>query len=306
MPAKHPLSMSSNETPEPLGGRQAKWPRPSPPRLALVGETAGGEGARSNDPDKSAPLAQGEQPRGCRLEQLIVIERAIGAGNAIERIEGGAEGRGKGRQISFLGDGVRANEHAVRADADRSCAMFGRRDDAARQEIADAVNFRTRARACRRQRPIPGAGNKARGLSPIPPLGRLRTVDSRDFDATQRHGWPPTQRTALASRFLLEQNGAAEMQPQVTCPSPLAMAIRVAEKVDRRSPSRQKRWRRGPSRCRSMRAVEQKGAIRAPTTRRPRPTPPADYTRGEKLGPGQCVGPLSASAMPSTSSTVLN
>jgi len=45
-----------------------------------------------------------------RMEQLVVVERAIGPRDVFEALVGGAERGRKRAEIDFLGDGVRTNE----------------------------------------------------------------------------------------------------------------------------------------------------------------------------------------------------
>jgi hypothetical protein len=89
-----------------------------------VGEAARGEAAGSDNPDDLASLAQGQQSRCGRLDQLLVIERAIGAWDAIEPLVGRAEECRQRREVGFLGNGIAAYQHAICAQTYRSRAML--------------------------------------------------------------------------------------------------------------------------------------------------------------------------------------
>jgi hypothetical protein len=130
-----------------------------------VGKPARGKTARRNDPDQTAlvsPAAQRQQARRGRIDQLVVVERAVGAGDAVESLVRRAERMRQRREIGFLGYGVGANEHALGADADRACTAFRGSNDAAGQEMTNAIEFGTRARA--RYRRLVTGGSRNRDL----------------------------------------------------------------------------------------------------------------------------------------------
>ena len=62
-------------------------------RLLRIGQAAGGETARRNDPDQAAVAAQRQQSGGGGLDQLVIAERAVGSRNVVERFVVGAERR---------------------------------------------------------------------------------------------------------------------------------------------------------------------------------------------------------------------
>lgn len=77
---------------------------------------------------------------------MIVVKRAVGPRDALERLVGRAERCRQHREIGVLGHGVGANQYAVGAKADRSRATLCCDNDAAGQQIANAIDFRAGAR----------------------------------------------------------------------------------------------------------------------------------------------------------------
>ena len=49
------------------------------------------------------------------MDQLIIAERALGARDIFQRIEGGPERGRKRGEVCFLGHNVRADQHAIGA-----------------------------------------------------------------------------------------------------------------------------------------------------------------------------------------------
>ncbi len=207
VPAKRAPAILQSELAEPICRSQPERLQPSWTLLARIGKPAGRNAGRSDDPHQSAPLAQWHQPGCGRLHQLIVIERAVGARNFIESLIGAAESARQCRKIGLLGDGVGANQHAIRADADRSRAMLGGGQDPAWQQVADAVEFWTVARStCNKLVTVKFVRAKVRQdrrrRDVGEPIFRSGAPNGRSSTATDHHGWPPTQRTALpASTF---------------------------------------------------------------------------------------------------------
>jgi len=80
---------------------------------------------------------------------LIVVKRAVGPRDAVERLVGCAERCGQHRELGVLGHGVGANRYTVGAKADRSRATLRCGNDAAGQQIANAIDFRAGARSRR-------------------------------------------------------------------------------------------------------------------------------------------------------------
>ncbi len=181
-----------DEMPEPIGGCQAEGAEPLRPRLARIGKPARGQSVRRDDPDQPITLAQRQQSRCRGLDQPLVVERAIGARNAVKPFVGCAERLRQRRQIGFLGHGVGADQHALRAGADRARTALRGGDDAVRQQMTDAIQFRAgaRLRRCPMVERRVGAQHRVRraALEPNLPLG---AANGRPDNATQRHRWPP-------------------------------------------------------------------------------------------------------------------
>ena len=152
-----------------------------------VGESARREAAGSYDPDEIAPVAQRQQSRRCRLDQPIVVERAVGAGAAVESLIGCAEGIRQCRDIGFLGNGVCTNEHALGADADRSGATLRSGDDAAGQQMANTIDFRADAGTRLSQSMESDSRQDCPPRSAVEPIFRLGAANGRPHNATQRH-----------------------------------------------------------------------------------------------------------------------
>ena len=64
----------------------------------------------------------------------------------------------------------------------------------------------------------------------MPPLGRLRTVDSRYLDATPRHGLAPDATNRASSPAFAEQRGLRTLQLKVLCSMSCTMARSDAKK----------------------------------------------------------------------------
>jgi hypothetical protein len=184
-----------NEMPEPVGGCQAEGAEPLRLRLVRIGKPARGQSARRDDPDQPIALAQRQQSCRRGLDQPLVVERAIGARNAVKPFVGCAERVRQRRKIGFLGHGVGADEHTLRAGADRARAALRGGDDAVRQQMTDAIQLRAGARL-----------RLAQWVTPRPRQRRVRraalernlspgAANGRPDNANQRHRWAP-QRNA--------------------------------------------------------------------------------------------------------------
>ncbi len=187
---------------EPLRRGQAERLQPCRTLLARIGKLAGSETGRRDDPHQSAPLAQRQQPSRCGLQQLIVVKPASGARNSVEPLISGIERIGQRGKIGFLGNGIGANQHALRADANRSGATLGGGQDPTRQQVADAIEFRAVARSARRKLGMARGRQDRRQRDVYEPVSRFGAANGRAANAPDRHRRPPTQRTALpASTF---------------------------------------------------------------------------------------------------------
>jgi len=144
------LAVASDELPQ--TGRRGQPNGSQRPGFGLRnrGKPARRQIAGRNDVDRFASLAHRQQSGGGRLDQLIVIERAIGPCEPAKRIVGRAERGGERGQISFFGDGVGANHYAVGPEPDGAGTPFRGGNDMPRQQRTVAIKFRTSARARRR------------------------------------------------------------------------------------------------------------------------------------------------------------
>ena len=177
--------------------------------LAWIGQPARRHAARRDDPDEPgaftgcAPLAaltalaQRQQSRRRRRDQRIVVERAIGARDGIEPLVGCAERMRQRREIGLLGDRIGANEHAVRADAERLRPVFRGGGHAVGQDMANAVDFRACARTRRGERSMPPLRQVRPQRSAIEPNTYSGAANGRPNNPTQRHRWPPNATSNL-------------------------------------------------------------------------------------------------------------
>ena len=193
--------MTENEVTQSILRGEAERLQPWRTLLARISKPAGGNAAGCDDPYQSGPLAQRQQPSRGRLHKLVVAEWAGRARNPIEALVGSIERARQRREIALFGYGVGANQHAFRADANRFCTSLGGGQDPARQQMADAIEFRAAARPtskgamakrrqCRRRRDL------------CEPIHHSGAANGRARKPPDRHRCPPIQRKTLpASTF---------------------------------------------------------------------------------------------------------
>ena len=195
--AEGALAMLQNELAEPIRRGQAERLQPRRTLLARIGKPASGDAAGRDDPDQSAPLAERQQSGRRGLHELIVIKRAVVARNFVETLIGGAERVRQRYQVGLLGDGVGANQHALRADADRLGATLSGGQDPARQQMADASSSgQPLGRLDNVVSWRPRCGRVVRDATSVSQIFRFGAANGRSPTATDHHGWPPTQRPA--------------------------------------------------------------------------------------------------------------
>ncbi len=189
--AERPLTVPRNEISQLIGRRQPERCQPLRSSLLRIGKSACRQSARSDDPSQPAALAQRQQSRRRGLDQPIVAERAIGARNSVESLVGCAERTRQRREVGLLGNGVGADQHALGANADRCGASLRGGDDAAGQEMANAIDFRAGARARLGQLRAPGLSQDRPRRPAFEPIFRPGAANGRPNHATRRHRWPP-------------------------------------------------------------------------------------------------------------------
>ena len=192
-------------------------------RRAGDADAAGDVGARPCEFDQPAAVDQArrhhdvdaiaddqrQQSGRRRLDQAGHRIAGIPRVTCRQRLERHAQGSRRGDRVSLCVDDARGDQDAVRADAGFGGAQFGQRGHARRQQVADAIDFRT-ARDYRMGRPVPkrrrraaiarprrndgwrrrrrAAGRPLAGRSAIaPPANRYATARPPDRETTLRY-----------------------------------------------------------------------------------------------------------------------
>lgn len=195
-PAKRALAMLESELAEPVRRSQPERLQPRRTLPSRIGKPAGGNAGRRDDPHQSTSFAQRQQAGRRSLHQLIVIEWTGGPRNSVEPLIGGAERARERRKIGLLGNGVGANQYAIRADAHRPCALLGGGQNPARQQVTNTVEFQTVARSAR-NRLVTAELTRAevrqdrRRRDVGEPISHSGAANARDSNATDHHRCPP-------------------------------------------------------------------------------------------------------------------
>ena len=98
--------------------------------------------ARGDHQEKFVIDRERQQAGGGGFDQAIVVERAECARRAVERLEANAERLAQCAQIGFLVERAGGDQDAVGADAEPCRPALGVLDDVAREQRADAIDFR--------------------------------------------------------------------------------------------------------------------------------------------------------------------
>jgi len=137
--------IAQRETVETLGAGETEAPCARRILLDQAHDLARRGAARSDHQIKIVIDRERQHAGGGGLDQALVIERALAAGDTVERFEFNAERVAQRAQIGFLAQFAGGDQHAVGADAQRSGSVLGVVDYFGGQQQPHAVDFRTAA-----------------------------------------------------------------------------------------------------------------------------------------------------------------
>lgn len=180
--------MQCHEIPEPVVGCEPKRLQRPRPGHARIRQPPRYQPARDNDPNDAVAVAQRQQAGRRGVDQLIIVERAIGTRNTVEALVGPAERPRQRPKVGFLGYGIGADQDPLGAHSDRSGAPVGSGDDAMGQKMANAIEFRAGAGMASGQ----AIGSHRKGQKPaVEPISPRGAANGCPNNASERHRRPP-------------------------------------------------------------------------------------------------------------------
>ena len=162
-----------HETAQPLVRCEPERAQPLRRRPARIGQVARREATRRNNPDQRAAPAQRQKARGGGLDQVMIVERTLRPGHGLERLVGCAEGGRQRVEIGLFGNRIGSDQDPVGAKTDRLCPALRGGENAARQQIAQAREFRAEARRHRFAAGFAKFRGKLHAAVRLPRVGRL-------------------------------------------------------------------------------------------------------------------------------------